>query len=59
MELLEFMPILEKLSKVPDVRQILPQIVSENKINQAKAHEILNKFLKTQKPNPEESIMTP
>lgn len=31
-ELLEFMPILEKLAYVKDVRQILPQIVSENRV---------------------------
>ena len=40
-ELLEFIPILEKLAYVKDVRQILPQIVSENKVLYGKAIELL------------------
>mmetsp|Transcript_28052 Transcript_28052/g.27063 ORF Transcript_28052/g.27063 Transcript_28052/m.27063 type:complete len:94 (-) Transcript_28052:1414-1695(-) len=41
-ELLDMMPILEKLAYVKDVRTILPQIVSDNKVNYEKAPEILN-----------------
>lgn len=40
-ELMEFVPILEKLATCNDVRQILPLIVSENKINFNKAFEVL------------------
>jgi hypothetical protein len=38
---MEFVPILEKLATCNDVRQILPLIVSENKINFNKAFEVL------------------
>jgi hypothetical protein len=34
-------PILEKLAYVSDVRQILPSIVSENKVQYQKAYEML------------------
>lgn len=41
-ELMDFVPILEKLATVRDVRNILPKIVDDNRVNLAKAKEILN-----------------
>jgi hypothetical protein len=41
-ELTEFVPILEKLAIVKDVRPYLTKIVSENKIDLIKAKELLN-----------------
>ena len=41
-ELMEFVPILEKLATVRDVRNILPKIVDDNRVNLAKAKEFLN-----------------
>ncbi len=40
-ELLEMIPILEKLAYVKDVRHILPSIVAENKVQYQKAYEML------------------
>jgi hypothetical protein len=41
-ELIDFVPLLEKLSVVKDVRQFLPLLVSDNKINLTKAKDVLN-----------------
>ena len=39
---MEFIPILEKLASVRDVRNILPKIVEENRVNIQRAKDILN-----------------
>ena len=41
-ELMDLVPILEKLATVRDVRSILPSLVEDNKVNISKAKEILN-----------------
>lgn len=41
-ELIDFVPLLEKLSVVRDVRQFLPLLVTDNKINLSKAKDVLN-----------------
>lgn len=41
-ELMDMVPILEKLAIVKDVREYLPKIVDDNKINFTKAKELLN-----------------
>lgn len=41
-ELMDMIPILEKLAFVRDVRDYLPRIVDDNKINFTKAKEVLN-----------------
>lgn len=41
-ELMDMVPILEKLAFVRDVRDYLPRIVDDNKINFVKAKEVLN-----------------
>ena len=56
-ELGEFVPVLEKLAQVKDVRPYIKQMVEDNKLNFAKARELLglNKPL-----NPEEAqVFTP
>ena len=50
-ELMDFVPILERLAKVKDVRLILPKIVEDNKVNYLKANEVLKNTLIN---NPEE-----
>ena len=39
---MDFVPILEKLAFVKDVRQYLPLLVEDNKVDIAKAREVLN-----------------
>lgn len=39
---MDFVPILEKLALVKDVRPYLTEIVVDNRVNLAKAREILN-----------------
>jgi hypothetical protein len=39
---MEFVPILEKLAFVKDVRPFLTEIVEDNRVNIAKAKEVLN-----------------
>jgi hypothetical protein len=41
-ELIDFVPLLEKLSVVKDVRTYLPLLVTDNKINLVKAKDVLN-----------------
>lgn len=41
-ELLDFVPILEKLASVNDVRQYIPKFIKDNKIDYEKAKEVLN-----------------
>lgn len=56
------MSVLEKLAYVQDVRQYLPSMVEENKVNVGKAHQILDQAERKLN-NPEQSkhmmIMTP
>lgn len=54
-ELNEFVPILEKLAIVKDVRPYLTKIVSDNKVDYQKARELLNIV---QYINPEEEMQT-
>ena len=44
MELYKIIPVLEFLSSVPDVRDFIPKIVGNNKINYQKANEIINEY---------------
>jgi hypothetical protein len=39
---MDMVPVLEKLAFVKDVREFLPRIVDDNKINFVKAKEVLN-----------------
>jgi Dullard-like phosphatase family protein len=43
-ELFEIIPILEFLSGVPDVREFIPQFVTDNKIDYEKVEEIIKKY---------------
>ena len=52
-ELMEFVPILEKLALVKDVRPYLTKIVTDNKVDLNKARELLNIV---QYINPEDEI---
>ena len=40
-ELMDMVPILERLARVQDVREFLPKMVEDNKLNIAKAREIM------------------
>ena len=52
-ELMDMVPILERLARVQDVREFLPKMVEDNKLNIAKAREIM-KIGRITTNNPEE-----
>lgn len=56
MELYQLCSILEKISKVPDVRPVLKQFISNNKVNFAKAAQILGNGRLTERSNSEPPV---
>jgi hypothetical protein len=45
--LLELLPVLRRLSKVPDVREVLPQFVINDRVDFVKATKVLSKYSDT------------